>query len=158
MLTDDQIRNLGNTLNLRETCEIIGIGESTGYAQMRNGVFPVEGRKVGRSWRFPTIRVLGLAGRTAPTDAPNADQAPDIDTVALFLADVCEARPSAHVRVRDMFAEYIMWCVAKSVVPILTRAAFEVDMLAHGVDTERWFDGGGPVRAFAGMAVVRPVE
>jgi predicted DNA-binding transcriptional regulator AlpA len=67
-----EIGALPAVLTSEETAELLGVSVDHLWALAREGTAPVEPLKLGRSYRWPTARLLALLGLTPNADEPSA--------------------------------------------------------------------------------------
>jgi predicted DNA-binding transcriptional regulator AlpA len=68
-----EIGTLPTVLTSEETAELLGVSVDHLWALAREGTAPVEPLKLGRSYRWPTARLLALLGLGPDTDEPPVD-------------------------------------------------------------------------------------
>lgn len=60
--SEEKVRALGLTTDPRTAFRVLGIGETAGYRQLRNGTFPVRSLKIGANYRIPVANLLVALG------------------------------------------------------------------------------------------------
>jgi excisionase family DNA binding protein len=71
--TISDVGSLPAVLTSEEMAELLGVSVHHIWALAREGSAPVEPLKLGRSYRWPTARLLALLGLAPEADEPPAD-------------------------------------------------------------------------------------